>query len=44
MYDWARFIAAVVALAIGAVVIVAEIRDCAATGGVLVESACVRKP
>lgn len=44
MLDWIRFIAAVLALLTGAWAMVLEIRYCAETGGVLVESACVRNP
>lgn len=42
--DWLRFILAVLALVTGAWAMVLDIRNCADTGGVLVEAQCVRKP
>jgi hypothetical protein len=44
MADWARLILAVLALVTGAYSMVLEIRTCRDTGGVLVESRCVRTP
>lgn len=42
MADWLRFIVAALLLAVALAVIVLDIRDCARTGGVLVEALCVR--
>lgn len=42
MWDWIKFIAVVLALLAGAVVLVRDLQRCKATGGVVVGSACVR--
>ncbi len=42
MWDWIKFLAVVAALIVGAVVLVKEMHECRAKGGVLVQYACVR--